>query len=218
MNLYFLSGLGVDYRIFKNLTLPDKFSLHYIDWIRPIPHEPIAEYAKRLCGFVDQSKPFALIGLSFGGMMAVEMSRFINPLKIILISSAATRFELPWFVKLVRFLPVYKIMPIHFLKKFNWIHHYVFGIKTQEEKELLHEILKDTDPVLIKWSIDTVCHWSNRITPSNMIHIHGKADKLLPIKFTKTDIAVEGGEHFMIYTKATEISEILNRVLAQPQL
>ncbi len=90
--------------------------------------------------------------------------------------------------------------------------------KKEGEKELLKQILKDTNSVILKWSINAITHWDNKTIPPNLIRTHGNADRLLPIRFTKADIIIEGGEHFMIYSKANEISAILNRLLHQPQL
>jgi len=218
VNLYFISGLGVDKRVFCNLTLSPGFSIHYIDWIKPMDKESITNYAKRLCTFIDKTKPFVLIGLSFGGIMAVEMNRFLQPEKTIIISSAATKNQLPKFIRSIRFMPIYKLLPNQFLKKANGLFYWFFGIKTDDEKKLLKQILPDTDIDLLKWSIHEITHWQNETIPSNLIHIHGDADKLLPIKHTNANIKIRGGEHFMIHSKASEISKILNEVITHPQL
>ena len=218
MNLYFLSGLGADKRVFQRLALAEDFSVYYIDWIKPLADETISSYAKRISAVIDQTKPFALIGLSFGGMMAVEISKFVHAEKIIIISSAATKFELPWFVKGIRFLPLYRIILTRLLKKANGLVYYLFSIKTTEEKNLMKDMLADADSLILRWSINAVSNWSSKIIPSNLSHIHGNADKLLPIKQTKTQVIIEGGGHFMIYSKAEEISRVLNHLLTQPQL
>ena len=218
MNVYFLSGLGVDKRVFKNLDLSGNFSKYFLEWIQPIPNESFSSYAKRMTAFIDEREPFILVGLSFGGMMAVEMSKFVHPLKTIIISSATNNFQLPWFVKTIRYMPLYKIMPSQLLKKTNSLFYYLFGIKTKEEKILLKDILKGTDPLILKWSINAIAKWKNKTVPANLIHIHGDGDKLLPVKLTKANIIVKRGEHFMIYSKAKEISQIMNKILAQPQL
>jgi hypothetical protein len=218
LNIYFLSGLGVDKRVFKNIHLSGNFSNFFIEWIQPVPNESIRSYAKRMAEFIDKREPFILVGLSFGGMMAVEMDKFVHPMKTIIISSATNHLQLPWFVKTIRCIPLYKIMPSQLLKKTNLLFYYLFGIKTKEEKMLLQAILRDTNPSILKWSIDAISRWNNKTVPENLTHIHGDADKLLPVKLTKANIIVKGGEHFMIYSKAAEISQILNKILAQPQL
>lgn len=32
MNLYFISGLGADERVFQKLTLPEQYKIHHIKW------------------------------------------------------------------------------------------------------------------------------------------------------------------------------------------
>jgi hypothetical protein len=218
VNLYFISGLGVDERAFQKIKLSSHFTIHYLKWIKPFRNESIFGYVKRLSAAIDQSKPFALIGLSFGGMLASEMNQFLKPVRTIIISSAANCTELPWYIRCIRFAPLYKLLPEWLLTNPNRMFYYVMGIKTEDERMLMQSLLADTDIELLKWAIQAITKWHNKITVQDLIHIHGDADKLLPIKFTKTDCIIKGGEHFMIYSKAEEISELLNQLLTQSQL
>ena len=215
MNLYFISGLGVDERVFQKLKLSPALTVHYLRWIKPLKKESITSYAKRLSEGIDQSKPFALIGLSFGGMLASEMNQFLKPAKTVIISSAGCYTELPWYIRTIRFMPLYKWMPGRLMVKPNRLFYHVIGIKTKDEDLLMRKLLADTDIRLLKWSIDTVVNWHSKPVVQNLLRIHGNADKLLPIKFIRTDYVVEGGEHFMIYSKAEEISAILNEILIE---
>ena len=72
-----------------------------MEWIDPFPNETIEAYAKRLSEGIDQNQPFVLIGLSFGGMVAVEIAKITLPVCTIQISSVDHRDELP---KLYRFI------------------------------------------------------------------------------------------------------------------
>ena len=45
------------------------------------------------------------------------------------------------------------------------------------------------------------------------MHIHGSADRILPIKYAKANIVIENGGHFMTLNKAKEVSEILREEL-----
>ena len=51
-----------------------------------IQEETIANYAMRMCEDILHKNP-VLVGVSFGGIMAQEMSQFITTKKVILISS-----------------------------------------------------------------------------------------------------------------------------------
>jgi hypothetical protein len=213
VNVYFVSGLGIDRRIFQKLELPSRFSIHYIDWITPLPHETISHYAQRLSSGIDTSRPFILTGMSFGGIMAVEMNRFIRPEKTIIVSSAATKNGLPPYFKIAGRLQLHKIIPASFLKKPNKLFHWLFGISTPEEINLFKTLTADADPQILKWSIDAAVNWQNTKRPQNLIHIHGSADKLLPVRWVKPDIVVEGGKHFMVFSKADEVSGIIAGII-----
>ena len=78
MNIYFISGLGADRRAFERLKLPGEFSLHYLEWIKPRIKESLNEYAKRLADTIDTAKPFSIVGLSMGGMIASAMTQFLH--------------------------------------------------------------------------------------------------------------------------------------------
>ena len=214
MSIYFLGGLGVDKRIFQKVILPPEYTIHHIDWMKPLYKESMNHYAKRLSEAIDQTQPFILVGLSFGGMMAVEMNQFIKPQKTILISSAATAKNLPPYFKFFRLLQLHKIVLYSFFKKSNRILDYFFGTHTKEEKNLFSTILKETEPSILKWSIEAILTWESKVIPENLVSIHGSADKILPIRFMSPHYTVSGGGHFMVYNKAKEISSMLQTVLS----
>lgn len=91
--LYVFSGLGADQRVFKYLNF-GALEPQFIDWIRPETNEPIEAYARKLAAEINVEKPI-LIGLSFGGMMAVEIAKLRETENVILISSAKTAAEVP---------------------------------------------------------------------------------------------------------------------------
>lgn len=74
--IYIFSGLGVDERVFRYLDFSG-MDVRFIHWIRPLPDESIKLYAQRLRQQIVTDKPI-LIGLSFGGIIAVEVGRLIS--------------------------------------------------------------------------------------------------------------------------------------------
>ena len=97
--LFLFSGLGADKRVFDFLDLSD-YSIHHISWIIPLPKESMAEYATRLIPQITSDKP-VLIGVSFGGMIALEIAKLISVEKVILISSAKSPNAIPSYFKLI---------------------------------------------------------------------------------------------------------------------
>ena len=216
MTLYFFSGLGADKRAFQNLMLPGHWVIKHVEWIGNLKNESLQDYCKRLSAYIDISKPFSFVGLSFGGIVAVELARILKPEKIIIISSVSTKKELPMDLVgniLLRKLKLFKLIPSSAFKKVNSITHWLFGTKTKDEKQLLEQIIKDTPPKFAKWAMGNILTWNNETRPTNLTHIHGTADRIFPVKKTLADIKIDGGGHFMIYNKAEMISKILAEIL-----
>jgi pimeloyl-ACP methyl ester carboxylesterase len=210
-DIYLFSGLGADKRAFQRLDLSG-YRTTFIEWITPERDESIEAYAKRLLSQIKTDRP-VLIGVSFGGMMAVEVAKQIETEKIILISSAKSKKEIPFYFWITGALRLYRLLPSHVLKKPNFVFHWLFGIYTKSEKELLREIIKDTDPVFLFWAIRKIAFWSNQTNHKNLLHIHGTGDRILPFRFTKADFIIEDGGHFMILNRADELTKILRSLI-----
>src|SRR5690349_13133403 len=91
------------------------------------------------------SKSTILIGVSFGGIMAVEVAKLIATEKVILISSAKTRHELSFYYRLAGILQFHKLLPARLLKYPNYFAFWLFGAKNQRDQDLLAAILLNTD-------------------------------------------------------------------------
>ena len=213
MNIYFISGLGADRKAFERLQLPSHFTIHYLDWIKPFKNESLNEYAKRLASSIDIASPFSIVGLSMGGMIASVMTTFLQPYKTVLISSLGSTQEFPLLFKIARTTKIYKLIPVFILRWSNPVVYWMFGAKTREEKEVMDHLISHSDPYFIKWAIGAILTWTNTKRPQHLFHIHGSADKILPVKYTCPDIVIDGGSHFMVWTKAGEVSKILAEAL-----
>lgn len=217
MNLYFISGLGADKRIFGKLKLPDHYTIHHIYWVPVLENESIENYCLRLRDQIDQSLPFTLVGVSFGGVIAIELSRLLNPLQTIIISSFCFRSEVPSFYIFINKIRLHRLFPTGILLKPGKIIFWLFGAKNSDEQELLSNILKETDRKFFRWAINQLFLWDNSWKPERLLHIHGKSDKILPYKKIINAILVEGGEHLMVYSKSEIVSWILQDNLLLPQ-
>lgn len=216
MNAYFISGLGADKRIFSKIKLDERIRIIHIDWIVPLKRESLPDYAKRLSEIIDISSPFILVGVSFGGMIAVEISKILKPLMTIAISSTILSNELPFLYRLAGKLHLIRLIPPNLMKSSNkFSQNFFFGIKSTEEKNLLTKIIQDTDPVFLKWAITSIITWKNNIRPDNLIQIHGNHDRILYSKSATVDFTIEYGTHFMVYQNAKEISEIIDELISE---
>ena len=115
MDLYFISGLGADKRVFQKLILPDIFKIHHIVWTPISEGDSMEMYCKELSRQIDQTKPFILIGLSFGGLVAIQLSKMLRPVQTVIISSFCFRNEIPKFYVFLAKTRIYRIIPSRFL-------------------------------------------------------------------------------------------------------
>jgi pimeloyl-ACP methyl ester carboxylesterase len=211
--IYLISGLGADKRVFGFVDLSG-FKINHVDWIDPVDNESIERYAKRLVEKFKFNRPI-LIGVSFGGMVAVEIAKQIETEKIILISSAKTKFDIPLYFRILGQLRLNKIMPASAFKKVDSLTYWFFGTKTTKEKELLRTIIEETDARFLRWAIDKIINWKNTALLTNLIHIHGNADKILPRR--TVDYEIQNGGHLMIINRGNEVGELIRKILERDQ-
>jgi pimeloyl-ACP methyl ester carboxylesterase len=210
LTAYFISGLGADERIFEKLVLPPSLIVKHLSWIEPLKNEKLAAYCYRLSQPINTTEDFILVGLSFGGIAAVELSKILHPKQVILISSIATKEELRPLFRFIRFTKIHRIIPPAFFKWYNPLLNWAFSVKTLREKELLHSFIKSASKHYLKWSVEQVLNWRNTLRPPALFHIHGTADRILPHRFTHADVKIKGGSHLMVHNRADEISQILS--------
>lgn len=201
--LYLIGGLGADERVFKYLNLNIKTKI--IQWIEPKPKEKISSYAIRLSEQINQDEEFGILGVSFGGILAIEISKHLKPSKLMLISSVETSKQLPQKYVSLGKTQILKLIPNSLIKPPQPIFNFLFGAKN---KELLKEVIRDTNPQFIRWALNTIINWSNEKKSNQTIRIHGTNDKLIPLKGHA--IEVKDGGHFMIVDRAEEISKLVN--------
>lgn len=211
-DIYFVSGLGADERVFRLLKFEGYRPVH-IRWLEPERGEALADYASRLTAQIQSDCP-VIVGLSFGGLIAVEMAKQIEVEKVILISSAKQVEEIPFYYRLFRWLPIHRVFPFKtLLWAVYWLAYWIFGTETAEERQLLKTILLDTDPHFLKWALHRVVIWNNEAIPKNLCHIHGLRDRIFPIWFARPDYVLERGGHLMILNRAARISTLLEEII-----
>lgn len=211
-NVYFISGLGADKRAFQFLDLSFCNPI-FVEWIRPHKDETIGCYATRLREQIMDEEP-VIVGLSFGGMVAIEIARQYPIKKLILLSSAKTEKEIPYYLRCMRYLPLHKAFPTSVLRTANQFAHRLMRIHQREDKIIVTKMLHDADDRFISWAINQIIHWKNRHVIPNTYHIHGTADIVLPYRFIKANHTVKGGEHTMLMMQGNAISKLLSQIIA----
>lgn len=208
-NVFFLSGLGADRRVFNYLILPGH-RLHHVIWVSPGRGESITEYARRLLPQIQGENPI-LVGVSFGGMLAMEIASLIKVEMVILVSSARSPRDIPRYFKIMARLNFYKVIRPKPIRTANPFLFWLFGVTNKEHKDLLCAIMADTDETFFAWAAESIPSWRGQIPSCKVVQIHGTRDRVL--NFRSADFAVPRAGHLMIVTHANEISDIIQDLL-----
>lgn len=209
-----LSGLGFDERIFSNLEITNA-DIEYLKWLEPDDNETLTNYVKRISEQIEVTEqPIILLGHSFGGIIVQEISKLIPVNKIILLSSVKSEYEMPLRIRTMKFLPLYKFLNKDLILKSFPVWARLFGYNSEKGRNLFKEMISNSSNNYLRWSLKTISEWkqTNKKLPE-LIQIHGTRDKTFPLKFIKRPIIVEDGSHFMVYSKAEEVSRIINNTL-----
>lgn len=215
MNVYLLSGLGADEWIYQNLTFPKGYEVHFIPWLEPIENENIEDYAHRMASDIDTSQPFILGGVSFGGICAQEICRFLQPEKLILISTITSRNEKPAQMNLGSDLGLSHLMPASMFKWAALQSSPLLGITDKEEIVAFKKMADLLSPEYYKWAVSTIGKWEGAEVDVPTLRVHGDKDKLFPLDKISGAEVIKGGEHIMVLHHGVEISQKIAEFLAQ---
>lgn len=213
--VYLMPGLAASSSIFERISLPnDVFEIVLLEWEIPLDNETLAEYAKRITQKIIHPNP-VLIGVSFGGILVQEMARFVDAKKVIIISSAKTNLEFPRRMKLAKTTKAYKLIPTNLLANVESLTKFSFGTKINQRLKLYEKFLRVRDKRYLDWAVEQVILWDREVVDESVIHIHGDADDVFPIKYIQDCIVVKGGTHVMILNKFKWFNENLPKIILE---
>lgn len=217
INVYFISGMCYNCKVFDKLHLPKGYRKVYIEWYIPRPDESLSEYARVMANAIDTSCPFILIGYSFGAVIMQEMTLFLKPEKCVIISSFKSKKEIPVLFQAVRKVNLMEYMPKRFFTSTDFItnafNHFVYNASNSD----LAEYMTVTDPIYIRWALEQITDWVPDNKSEHLYHIHGTADQIFPYDRIEDVFPVEGGDHLMVVKKADIVSSILDIILLKKE-
>lgn len=215
IHVYFMPGMAASPTIFENIKLPEEqFEMHLLEWELPLPKESLSDYAKRMSNKVVH-KDCILVGVSFGGILVQEMKRFVNPKKVVIISSVKSSIELPRAMKIAKTTKAYKLIPTKLFENVENLAKYAFGDFAKQRLKLYEKFLSVRDRNYLDWSIEQIINWERKEVDAEVIHIHGDEDEVFPIKYIKNCTVLKGGKHIMILNKYKWLNENLPKILLE---
>ncbi len=212
--LWFLPGLAANQKLFAP-QLAEIPQARMLDWIKPLTEESLADYAKRWSQQLDFRCEDVLIGMSFGGQVALELAKHL-PLKACLLISANRRSSE---IK-NQFRIQAKVLPslsdsmlrgsllkvgIPLLKRWEGL--------GQQEVLWLQEMVKEMDIDFFRWATQAAAQWNYEFNPSDfqmpIFQIHGEKDPIIRIQNPKEVEILKGASHLLTLTHPKELNQWL---------
>lgn len=201
VHVYFMPGMAANPSVFEHIKLPeDQFQVHLLQWQIPEPNESLKEYALRMNSFIEHDN-IVLIGVSFGGIVVQEMSKYLELKRLIIISSVKCREELPRRMRYASNKGLVKFIPTSLLNHIDQFEKLAFGDFLKKRAKLYKKYLSIIDVSYIDWAIKNMINWDCEKPIPGIVHIHGDLDLVFPYKYINGCITVKGGTHIMVVNR-----------------
>ena len=212
--LILLPGLGADQRqfepqrsAFSNLLVPP--------WIVPKRKETLPDYAARLADTIVVTRPTVLGGSSFGGMVAQEMARHLEPDTVVLIGSCRSPKALHPVARGIR--PIVSLTPVQVFdpaKVFAPVGLRMFSALTSAQRQLCVAMFKEMDCGFMKWACRAILSWVPSGPPAvPVLQIHGGKDRIMPARLVEPGEVIPDGGHLIHLTHPQQVNAFMTRVI-----
>ncbi|MCD2259935.1 alpha/beta hydrolase [Psychroserpens luteolus] len=213
IHVYLMPGMAANPTIFEHIKLPEEqFEVHWLEWMIPHKKESLESYAKRMIANI-KHEDIVLLGVSFGGILVQEMSKYMSLRKLFVVSSVKSKHELPKRMKLMKYTKAYKLLPTQLVGNIDFLAKYAFGETITKRIELYKKYLSVSDKQYLDWAIENVIEWNQEVPNEKAIYIHGDKDAVFPHSCAGDCIVIKGGSHIMVINKYKWFNENLPKLI-----
>jgi len=207
----FIPGLGADSRLFEaqRKVFPNAVTP---PWLAPLKDETLAHYARRWAQHLKLKKGCVLVGISFGGMVALEMAAWVRPQAVLLIGSCRHPSSVPWNL---RFMGSFRVWPklAKALARLNpSVRGWFLGVNKGDQLDLLMKMFRESPDDFLAWTVNAIRGWKGfdgKFSPVRQIH--GRRDRLIPCRNVEPDEVIEDGGHTIILTHPEEVNSFIGK-------
>lgn len=211
VSIILFSGMGADATIFseQKQDFPD---LIVPEWIVPRDEEDLSSYCARWSEQSSPGIPCILGGASFGGIVALEMSRHLDALGCLLIGSVRGPQQLPRRIRMLRGLAgSLRFVPMTLLQRLAAASGAVAqNVDARHLAGVAHQFAA-SNGTLIRWSARQLLHWRSTYPELEVRHIHGDRDRIFPISCVQPDDIVRGGGHVISMTHPQQVNQFIRK-------
>ncbi len=221
MKVYFIPGLSGTALMFSKQLAVFGDQAEVLEHIEPLDDkESIYHYARRLAEGIDTSQPFILAGVSMGGILSIEMNKFLEPAHTILIASIQSSEELRPQLRRYHKMSIPKLIQPPVYNAFRKVAYPFIGLRFPKHHEDFYTMFMQHSDKMMRWGMNSVMGWKNTFFPYKLTRIHGSKDHVFPIQYinsNRIDLLIEGGTHFVNIENAEEVNEVIRQCMYKAQ-
>ncbi len=204
--LCLLPGMTFDFPVYSRMQ-PLLRNMTVVEFLEPEPRESLPHYAARMA---EKFTPHCFIGgVSFGGILALEISRLLKPRGCILISSIRVPDELPPWLRIWR-IPGGCICGC--VLKLAGDLASIVPKPVRRGSIARMAKLSGSGGMWHRWASSVVLDWhpSKERISFPLIHIHGDSDTTFPVRYVTPDVIISGGQHALPMSHPQETADAIS--------
>jgi hypothetical protein len=181
------------------------------EWLPPLEREALPAYAARMAASLPVRGRVLVGGVSFGGIVAAELSRHVDAAGVVQIASCTSphRIAAPW-----RWLRgVGPLLPAPLLRSRSGstlVARYM-GAREPSVCELFSDMSAAMPAAFYRWALWTLSQWQGAVELRVPIHrVHGACDRVLHAEPGAT--LIPGAGHLVNVTHSAEVNAWLKTV------
>jgi pimeloyl-ACP methyl ester carboxylesterase len=209
--IYLIPGMTADFPVYSRVLrlLPNAI---VADYIPPEGNETLVSYASRMANRIPANSFVA--GVSFGGIVALEIARVVRPQGCILISSIRKPAELPPWFRIWRALGGRRSNA--FLQTIGTAASMVPRFACTSSTIRVTK-LAGAGGRWHRWATASVLDWQPdpEFKACPLLQIHGSADSTFPIRYINPDVTVVGGRHALTISHPKETAAAIRAFMGQ---
>lgn len=206
-SVYLIPGMGAGKEIFERFSFPENhYKVTVLEWLMPTKNETLLSYTKRMIAQISDNNP-VLIGVSFGGIIAQEISTLIQVQQVIIVSSVKSNKEFPFRFKIAKSFLLYKLMPVRSVLAAKNLEKLAIGNKMKKQMKLYQKYLTMRDASYLRWAMKQLLSWERNEEIEGVVHFHGREDKIFPIHNIQKCILKDKAGHAMILSHGPWLSK-----------
>jgi len=214
LRVVLIPGMGADARLFA----PQRAAgLDFEVPTLPIPQrgEDLPAYAARVRDALDLDGPCVLGGMSFGGMLACELAAICRTKAVVLIATCRNREPIPRYYYGAELLS--RMLPDVVIRRRCVASSRLLASLERLDRaqyELIRDMSLNVPVLFLRRVARMILTWRGAPPlPCPVYHIHGRRDRVIPIKRLNPDVVIEDGGHLINMTHADEVNRFISDCL-----